>query len=66
MRATLNIPDSLINEFIIETGEKNKTKLIKSALEDMLRKIKRKKLKSLRGKIDLNIDPGKYRARDMI
>ena len=66
MRATLNIPDSLINELIIETGEKNKTKLIKNALEDMLRKIKRKKLKSLRGKIDLDIDLEKYRSRDMI
>jgi len=29
MRATLNIPDALINELMIETGEKNKTKIVK-------------------------------------
>jgi hypothetical protein len=66
MRATLNIPDALINELILETGEKNKTRLIKAALEDMLKKIKRKKFKQLRGKIDLDLDVGKFRAQDMI
>lgn len=66
MRATLNIPDSLINELIIETGEKNKTRIIQTALEEMLRNTKRKKFKKLRGKIDLDIDLEKYRALDMV
>ena len=58
MRATLNIPESLINQLIAETGEKNKTRLIRTALEEMLRRIKRK--------IDLDIDLEKFRAQDMI
>ena len=66
MRATLNIPDSLINQLIAETGEKNKTRIIRTALEEMLRKIKRKNFKKLRGKIDLDIDLEKFRAQDMI
>ncbi len=66
MRATLNIPDSLINQLIAETGEKNKTRIIRTALEEMLKKIKRKNFKKLRGKIDLDIDLEKFRAQDMI
>lgn len=66
MRATLNIPDSLINQLIAETGEKNKTRIIRIALEEMLRKIKRNNFKKLRGKIDLDIDLEKFRAQDMI
>jgi len=66
MRATLNIPDSLMNELIFETGEKNKTRVIRKALEEMLRNIKRKKFKKLRGKIDLDIDLEKFRAQDMV
>ncbi|MCP4157327.1 MAG: type II toxin-antitoxin system VapB family antitoxin [bacterium] len=66
MRATLNIPDELIEQLMAETGEKNKTKIIRNALEDMLRKIRRKKFKNLRGKIDLDLDLEKYRAQDMI
>jgi hypothetical protein len=66
MRATLNISDSLINELIIETGEKNKTRIIRSALEEMLRKTKRNKFKKLRGKIDLDIDLEKFRGQDML
>jgi len=66
MRATLNIPDALMDELIVETGEKNKTRVIQKALEEMLRNIKRKKLKKLRGKIDLDIDLEKFRAQDMI
>ena len=66
MRATLNIPDSLINQLIAETGEKNKTRIIRTALEEMLKKIKRKNFKKIRGKIDLDIDLEKFRAQDMI
>ncbi len=66
MRATVNIPDSLINQLIAETGEKNKTRIIRTALEEMLKKVKRKNFKKLRGKIDLDIDLEKFRAQDMI
>lgn len=66
MKATLSIPDSLIDELIIETGEKNKTRIVRTALEEMLRKVKRNKFKKLRGKIDLDIDLEKFRSQDMI
>jgi hypothetical protein len=66
MRATLNIPDQLINELVQETGEKNKTLLIRLSLEEMLKKVKRSKLKKLRGKIDLDINLNELRQRDML
>ncbi len=44
MRATLELPDFLMNDLIVETGEKNKSRLIKTALEEMLRTIRRKKI----------------------
>jgi hypothetical protein len=55
MRATLNIPDALINDLIVETGEQNKTRLIKTALEEMLRTIRRKKLIGMSGKMELDL-----------
>ena len=69
MRATLNIPDTLIHDLIVETGEKNKTRLIKNALEEMLRNIRRKKLMALSGRMDLDLTVEeliKDRERDMI
>ena len=53
MRATLNIPDTLIDDLMYETGEKDKTRLIKNALEEMLRTIRRKKLIDMGGKLEL-------------
>lgn len=55
MRTTVNVPDALINDLVIETGERNKTRLIRIALEDMLRAIKRKKLINLSGKMELDL-----------
>ena len=69
MKATLNIPDALISDLMVETGEKNKTRLIKSALEEMLRTVRRRKLMALSGKIDLDITEHqlvKEREMDMI
>ncbi len=69
MKATLNIPDALISDLMVETGEKNKTRLIKSALEEMLRAVRRKKLMALSGKMDLDITEHeliKEREMDMI
>ncbi|MCX6579155.1 MAG: DUF2191 domain-containing protein [Candidatus Aminicenantes bacterium] len=55
MRTTLNLPDALINDLVIETGERNKTRLIKNALEDMLRALKRKKILNMSGKMELDL-----------
>ena len=65
MRITLIIDDKILNEAIKETGIKNKTRLINKSLEEMLKKIKRDKLKKMRGKIDLDINLDKFRKMDM-
>ena len=54
---------------MFETGEKNKTRLIKSALEEMLRTIRRKKLISMSGKLELDLTKEELineREKDMI
>ena len=55
MRTTLNLPDALVNDLVIDTGERNKTRLIKTAIEEMLRAIKRKKLINLSGKMEMDL-----------
>ena len=69
MRTTLNIPDTLINELMLETGERNKTRLINTALEEMLRTIRRKKLIAMNGKLELDLTKEELineREKDMI
>ncbi len=60
MRATLNIPDSLISEALELSDQKNKTALITKALTEYTRMLKREKLIKLRGQQilgdDFNVD----------
>jgi hypothetical protein len=54
---------------MFETGERNKTRLIRSALEEMLRTIRRKKLISMSGKLELDLTREELiieRKQDMI
>jgi len=53
MRATLNIPDNLIEEVQKVTGEKSKTKAIITAMEEYIRQKKIKELIALGGKIQI-------------
>jgi Uncharacterized protein conserved in bacteria (DUF2191). len=53
MRATLNLPDELINEVMKITGEKTKTKALIKVLEEYIRQMKIKKLMELSGKIEI-------------
>ncbi|MDI1471141.1 type II toxin-antitoxin system VapB family antitoxin [Thermodesulfovibrio sp. 1176] len=53
MRATLNLPDELINEVMKITGEKTKTKALIRVLEEYIRQTKIKKLIELSGKIEI-------------
>lgn len=53
MRATLNIPDRLIDDLIKETQAKTKTRAITLAIEDYLQKKRLEKLIALQGKLDL-------------
>ena len=53
MRATLNLPDNLVQDLVKETGAKTKTRAITIAIEDYLRKRNLEKLLSLQGALDL-------------
>jgi len=66
MRTTLIIPDNLMNDLMGETGETNKTLLVSRALDEMLRRIRREKLKLLRGKMDLDVDLEALRKKDLL
>jgi hypothetical protein len=56
MRATLNIPDTLISDLLKVTGEKTKTRAICIAIKDFIRRKRREKLLSLSGKIHFDLD----------
>lgn len=56
MRATLNIPDDLLNEVQKISGEKSKTKAIITAMQEFIRQRKIKELISLRGKFRIDYD----------
>ncbi len=54
MRATLNIPDDLIEEVQKATGEKSKTKAIVTAMQEFIRDKKLRAILELRGKIEID------------
>jgi hypothetical protein len=56
MRATLNLPDPLIDDLLKVTGEKKKTKAICLAIEEYVRRRRKEKLLSLGGKINIDLD----------
>jgi hypothetical protein len=56
MRATLNLPDPLIDDLLMVTGEKKKTRAICLAIEEYIRRRRKEKLLSLSGKIDIDLD----------
>ena len=63
MRTTLDLPEDLINEAMKATHINTKTKVIITALEDLIRKSKISGLKKYKGKIDLDIDMNAIRGR---
>jgi Arc/MetJ family transcription regulator len=56
MRATLNIPDELVNEAQKATGAKTKTETIVIALKEVVRKKRIEELLALRGKVKIDYD----------
>lgn len=56
MRATLNIPDELIDEVQRLSGEKTKTQAIVTVMEEYVRRKKMEDLQALRGKIAIEYD----------
>jgi metal-responsive CopG/Arc/MetJ family transcriptional regulator len=56
MRATLNIPDELIDEVQRLSGQKSKTGAIVAVMEEYVRRRKMEDLLALRGKISIEYD----------
>jgi hypothetical protein len=65
MRATLNIPDNLIEEVQKITGEKSKTKAITIAMKEYIRQKRIKELIALRGKLQIDYDWEKEEKLEM-
>jgi Arc/MetJ family transcription regulator len=63
MRTTLDLPEDLIDEAMKATKINTKTKVIITALEDLIRKSKISGLKEFKGKVDLDIDMNAVRGR---
>ena len=63
MRTTLDLPEELIDEAMKATQINTKTKVIITALEDLIRKSKISGLKKFKGKVDLEIDMNNIRGR---
>jgi Arc/MetJ family transcription regulator len=63
MRTTLDLPQDLLEEAMKATHLETKTKVIITALEELIRKTKISGLKKYKGKIDLDIDLNTIRGR---
>ncbi|BDD87654.1 type II toxin-antitoxin system VapB family antitoxin [Desulfofustis limnaeus] len=63
MRTTLDLPEDLLAEAMRATRIKTKTKVITTALEEMIRKRKIAALKRYKGTVDLPIDLNTLRKR---
>ncbi len=63
MRTTLDLPENLLKEAMKTTHIQTKTKVIITALEELIRKSKISGLKRFKGKVDLDIDLDIIRGR---
>ena len=65
MRTTLDLPENLVSEAMKSTNIKTKTKVIITALEQLIKKSKISEIKKYKGKVDLNIDLDEIRGRNV-
>jgi Arc/MetJ family transcription regulator len=63
MRTTLDLPEDLLEEAMKTTHIQTKTRVIITALEELIRKSKISELKKFKGKVDLDIDLDTVRGR---
>jgi Arc/MetJ family transcription regulator len=63
MRTTLDLPEDLVSEAMKTTQINTKTKVIITALEELIRKSRISQLKDFKGKVDLDIDMNAIRGR---
>jgi len=65
MRATLNLPDPLIDDLLKASGQRKKTKAICLAIEEYIRRRRKEALLSLSGKIDIDLDWRKLEEQEL-
>ena len=65
MRATLNIPDKLIEEVQRLSGQKTKTGAIVTVMEEYVRRRKVEDLLALRGKVQIDYDWEREETEEM-
>ncbi|HEY52583.1 MAG TPA: type II toxin-antitoxin system VapB family antitoxin [Caldilineae bacterium] len=63
MRTTLDLPENLLLEAMQVTHIQTKTRVIITALEELIRKSKIAELKQFKGQVDLDIDLDALRGR---
>jgi hypothetical protein len=63
MKITLDLPEDLIKEAKKVTNIKTNTKVIITALEQLIQKTKIAEIKNYKGQVDLDIDLNKLRGR---
>ncbi|MEW6595237.1 MAG: type II toxin-antitoxin system VapB family antitoxin [Thermodesulfobacteriota bacterium] len=63
MRTTLDLPETLLEEAMKASHIKTKTKVIITALEELIRKRNIAEIKAFKGKVDLDIDLDSIRGR---
>ena len=65
MRTTLILNDVLIREIQRYSGLGSKTEIIHRALEEMLSRLKRERIRQAAGKLDIDLDVRIFRDRDV-
>ena len=63
MRTTVDLPEDLLEEARRVTDSKTKRETIVRALEELVKKDKRERLRALAGKIHLDLDLSRSRKR---
>ena len=63
MKTTLDLPEELVREAMKATRIQTKTKVIITALEELVRKTKISELKKFKGTVDLDVDLDSLRGR---
>ncbi|NCP78813.1 MAG: DUF2191 domain-containing protein [Desulfuromonadales bacterium] len=65
MRATLNIPEELMNDVQLLTGEKSRTGAIIAVMEEYVKKKRLEKLLALQGQLSIDYDWQKAEAEEI-
>jgi len=64
MRATVTIEKDMLDLLVKETKSRSKTSAVKIAIDDYLRKKKREKIKSMKGKLDFDMTADEIRHHE--